>query len=63
VQEKKPTWHLYVGPAVGALLCVIWFVRVWLGDNPTDTTILIVLAMVTMAITVSIAATIKKRGE
>ena len=61
--EKKPTWYLKIGPAVGAVLCVIWFFRVWRGNNPTDTSVLIVLASATMVLTVLMAAMIKKRGE
>ena len=61
--EKKPTWQFKIGPVVGAALCVIWFVRVWRGDNPTDTAVLIILALITMASTVYGAAMIKKSGS
>ncbi len=63
VLERKPTWQFKIGPVVVAALCVIWFVRVWRGDNPTDTTVLIILALITMASTVYGAAMIKKNGS
>ncbi len=61
--EKKPTWQFKIGPIVGAVLCVIWVVRVWRGDNPTDTTVLLILALITMGSTVYGAAMIKKHGS
>ena len=61
--EKKPKWQFKIGPAMGAVLCVIWLVRAWRGDNPTDITVLVILALITMASTVYGAAMIKKRGS
>jgi hypothetical protein len=46
------------------ILTLIWFVRVWRGDNPTDRTVLLFLAMITVtlaAVTSGIIAKIKKR--
>ena len=60
--EKTPTWQFKIGPVVGAVLCVIWLVRVWRGDNPTDITVLMILALITVASTVYGAAMIKKLG-
>ena len=61
--EKKPTWQFKIGPMVGAVLCVIWFVRVWRGEDPADTTTLLILALITIASTVYGAAMIKKSGS
>ncbi len=63
VEQKKPTWYLTIGPVAGAVLCIVWLVRVWRGDNPTDNVILMVLALLTVASSVYVAAVIKKRGS
>lgn len=62
MEEKKPTWQYKIAPVVGAVLCVIWFVRVWTGDNPTDRTMLLILGLITVASTVYGAAMIKKNS-
>lgn len=59
--EKKPTWQFKLGPIVGAVLCVIWVVRVWTGDNQVDRTVLLILALATIASSVYAAVMIKKR--
>lgn len=61
--EKKPKWQFKIGPVVGAALCVIWLVRVWRGDNPTDTAVLIILVLITIVSTVYGTAMIKKSGS
>ena len=60
--EKKPTWYLKIGPGIGAVLTLIWLARVWFGDNPTDRTVLLVLAMITVTLTIVMAGIIKKRN-
>jgi hypothetical protein len=59
--DKKPTWQFKIVPIVGAVLCVIWVFRVWRGDNPADTTVLMILGLITVASSVYAAAMIKKR--
>ncbi len=68
VAETKtpPNWPVLfftIVAIVGAVLCVIWFVRVWRGDNPTDRTVLLVLSLLTVASGVSVTAMVKKRGS
>ena len=61
--ETKPTWQFKIGPIVGAVLCVIWLVRFLRSDNPTDITVLMILALITLASSVYGAAMIKKHGS
>jgi len=63
VGQEMPTWQFKIGPGVGAVLCVIWMVRVWRGDDPTDIIVLMILSLITVASTVYGAAVIKKRGS
>ena len=58
--EKKPTWQLKIGPIVGAVLCVIWVVRVLRGGTGTDIAVLMVLSLITVGSSVYGAAMIKK---
>ena len=56
---------LTIMAAAYAVLTLIWFVRVWRGDNPTDRTVLLVLAMITVTLAVvtsGIIGVIKKRN-
>lgn len=63
-QDKTPPrWPVLFFTIVaiaGAVLCVIWFVRVWRGDDPTDTTVLLLLSLLTLASAVC-AVMVKKR--
>ncbi|UCG88943.1 MAG: hypothetical protein JSW71_10555 [Gemmatimonadota bacterium] len=61
--DRKPTWHLTISPAIAALLTVIWLVRVWRGDNPTDIIVLLALAMITVFLTAVMAGVIAKRRK
>ena len=61
---KWPVLFLTIVAIVGAVLCVIWFVRVWRGDNnPTDRTVLLIFSLLTVASGVSVAVMAKKRGS
>jgi drug/metabolite transporter (DMT)-like permease len=66
-QDKTPPkWAVLfftIVATVGAVLCVIWFVRVWRGDNPTDTTVLLLLSLLTVASGAFAAVGAKKRGS
>jgi len=66
-QDKTPPkWAVLFFTIVaiaGAVLCAIWFVRVWRGDNPTDRTALLVLSLLTVASGVCVTAMVKKRGS
>ena len=56
---------LTVLTVASTVLTLIWFVKVWRGDNPTDTTVLLVLAMITVTLAVVTSGTIgviKKRN-
>ena len=56
---------LTVMTIASTVLTLIWFVRVWRGDNPTDRTVLLVLAMITVTLAVvtsGIIGVIKKRN-
>ena len=63
---KRAVLFLTIVAVVGAVLCVIWFVRVWRGDSPTDRTVLLGLSLVTVAsagCVTALAALAKKRGS
>jgi len=60
-----PVLSLTIMTIVSTVLTVIWFVRVWRGDNPTDRTVLLLLAMITVTlgvVTSGIIRRIKKRN-
>ena len=67
--KAPPKWAVLfftIVAVVGAVLCVIWFVRVWRGDNPTDRTVLLILSLATAAsggFVTALAALAKKRGS
>jgi hypothetical protein len=44
----------------GAALTVIWLIKVWLGDNPTDRTVLLILAVVTVTLAVVTSGIMRK---
>jgi hypothetical protein len=60
---KWPVLFFTIVAIVGAVLCAIWFVRVWRGDNPTDITVLLVISLLTVASGVYVTALVKKRSS
>jgi uncharacterized membrane protein len=43
-----------------AALTLIWLVKVWLGDNPTDRTVLLILAVITVTLAVVTSGIMRK---
>ena len=60
---KRAVLFFTIVTIVCAVLCVISFVRVWRGDNPTDRTVLLILSLLTVASGVCVTALAKKRGS
>ena len=60
---KWPVLFLTIVAIVCAVLTLIWFVKVWQGDNPVDRTVLLLLSLLTVASGVSVAIMAKKRGS
>jgi len=55
---------LTIMTVASTVLTLIWLVKVWRGDNPADTTVLLILAMITVTLGVvasGIIGRIKKR--
>lgn len=51
---------LTIMTVTSAVLTLIWLARVWRGDNPTDRTVLLILAMMTVSLGVVSSAMIGK---
>ena len=60
---KWPVLFLTIVAIVGAVLTLIWFVKVWQGDNPVDRTVLLLLSLLTVASGVSVAIMAKKSSS
>lgn len=60
MRRRASSMSLTIITVASAVLTLIWLVRVWLGDNPTDRTVLLILAMVTVALAVVTSGIVRK---
>jgi len=60
MRRRASAMSLTIITVASAVLTLIWLVKVWLGDNPTDRTVLLILAMVTVALAVVTSGIVRK---
>jgi len=60
MRRHASSMSLTIITVASAVLTLIWLVKVWLGDNPTDRTVLLILAMVTVALAVVTSGIVRK---
>jgi hypothetical protein len=60
MRRRASVMSLTIVTIASAVLTLVWLVRVWLGDNPTDRTVLLILAVVTVALAVVTSGIMRK---
>jgi Na+/melibiose symporter-like transporter len=60
MRRPASVMSLTIITVASAALTLIWLVKVWLGDNTTDRTILLILAVITVTLAVVTSGIMRK---